>query len=175
MYSEIKASAECKGENCNNSPNQENQSISLNTFTEINNLSSKRKRRNPSDILPFIGLTHTHELKRNCYQNGGTCFLGTFCICPKYLTGRYCEHDKLTGLCGMVRHGEWTKDGCLLCQCVHGVFHCFPHGLRDGCGLTKENPPDWMPAGPMSEGLSLQHKAYLLTAPTLFPLLWQLL
>ncbi|XP_009570807.1 PREDICTED: cryptic protein-like [Fulmarus glacialis] len=135
--------AGCEGETCNNSPNQENQSTSLNTFKEINNLSSNRKRRKPSDVLPFIGLTAACELNRNCCQNGGTCFLGTVCICPKYFTDRHREYDKCIRFCGTVRHGEWTKDSCLICQCVHGVLHCFPHGLRDGCGLTEENPPDW--------------------------------
>nr|XP_025948257.1 cryptic protein-like [Dromaius novaehollandiae] len=141
----------------------------------MNNLSSKRKQRIPSDVLPFIGLTHARELNRNCCQNGGTCFLGTFCICPKYFTGRHCEHDKRIRLCGTVRHGEWTKDGCLFCQCVQGVLHCFPYGLQDGCGPTKENLPDWMQAGPRSEGLSFQREAYLLTAPSLLTLLWCLL
>ncbi|XP_009884149.1 PREDICTED: cryptic protein-like [Charadrius vociferus] len=128
----------CEEENCNSSPNQENRSTSLNIFKEINNLNSKRKGINPSDTLPFIGLTHAHKMNRNCCQNGGTCFLGTFCICPKYFTGRHCEHDKRIRFCGIMRHGEWTKDGCLLCQCVHGVLHCLPHGLRDGCGKGLE-------------------------------------
>ncbi|XP_068781032.1 cryptic protein-like [Struthio camelus] len=106
----------------------------------MNNLSSKRKQRIPSDVLPFIGLTHACELNRNCCQNGGTCFLGIFCICPKYFTGRHCEHDKRIRLCGMVRHGEWTKDSCLFCQCIQGILHCFPHGLQDGCGhLTRKS------------------------------------
>uniref|UniRef100_A0A663EZP8 EGF-like domain-containing protein n=1 Tax=Aquila chrysaetos chrysaetos TaxID=223781 RepID=A0A663EZP8_AQUCH len=82
----------------------------------------------------FLFLTVARELNRNCCQNGGTCFLGTFCICPKYFTGRHCEHDKSIKFCGTVRHGEWDKDSCPLCQCVHGVLHCFPHGLRDSCG-----------------------------------------
>uniref|UniRef100_A0A8C4JRM5 EGF-like domain-containing protein n=1 Tax=Dromaius novaehollandiae TaxID=8790 RepID=A0A8C4JRM5_DRONO len=105
----------------------------------------------------FLFLTTARELNRNCCQNGGTCFLGTFCICPKYFTGRHCEHDKRIRLCGTVRHGEWTKDGCLFCQCVQGVLHCFPYGLQDGCGL------------------SFQREAYLLTAPSLLTLLWCLL
>uniref|UniRef100_A0A8C0C155 Uncharacterized protein n=1 Tax=Buteo japonicus TaxID=224669 RepID=A0A8C0C155_9AVES len=74
----------------------------------------------------FLFLTVARELNRNCCQNGGTCFLGTFCICPKYFTGR--------PKCG------WAKDSCLLYQCVHGVLHCFPRGLRDSCGKRHRTP-----------------------------------
>ncbi|XP_019373858.1 PREDICTED: cryptic protein-like isoform X1 [Gavialis gangeticus] len=164
----------CK-ENCNNNPDQKNQSTSLNTFTAINNINSERRRRNPSEVLPFTGLTHSSKLNKNCCQNGGTCFLGSFCICPKYFAGRYCEHDKQNRSCGAIGHGEWTQEGCFLCQCLYGILNCFPQSVEERCGPTKKKLPDWIQPGISSEGLKLQMTKYILTASLLFSLLCQLL
>ncbi|KAM6036455.1 uncharacterized protein LJ206_001381 [Theristicus caerulescens] len=111
----------------------------------------------PLQVLQF---ETAPELNRNCCQNGGTCFLGTFCTCPNYFIGSYCERNKL------IRFVQSVK--LTLCGKVNGEEH---FNFPAFSGLTKENPPNWMHAGPRSEGLSLQHKAYLLTALTLFPLL----
>ncbi|XP_074851082.1 cryptic protein-like, partial [Carettochelys insculpta] len=164
----------CEGANCDDNPDGRNSNASLATFNYINNLNSERKRRNPSEVLPFIGLTDASKLNRDCCQNGGTCFLGSFCICPKHFTGRHCERDRRISSCGTIGHGEWTWEECFFCQCIYGILHCFAQDQEYGCGSTKENMGAWIHLGMRSDGLKLQQTTAILTVSLLFPLLHQL-
>ncbi|XP_077137028.1 uncharacterized protein LOC143794004 isoform X2 [Ranitomeya variabilis] len=44
--------------------------------------------------IAFKGTIEGNKLNKKCCYNGGTCFLGTLCICPKKYRERYCEYEK---------------------------------------------------------------------------------
>ncbi|XP_033020740.1 cryptic protein-like [Lacerta agilis] len=118
----------CEGENCDKDSSQEKLNIPLYTFNVLNHLNSEKKN-SPSSPL----LTPGNKVNRQCCQNGGTCFLGTFCICPKHFTGRHCEYDTRIRSCGTIKHEEWIQDGCQLCQCFYGTLKCSAQALKHGC------------------------------------------
>ncbi|XP_019642182.1 PREDICTED: teratocarcinoma-derived growth factor 1-like [Branchiostoma belcheri] len=72
-----------------------------------------------------------------CCENGGTCILGSFCMCPGNFTGRYCERRAVTLACGDVPHNDWTFQGCSLCRCGNGTFLCIEH-VRPDCGSERD-------------------------------------
>ncbi|CAF1028800.1 unnamed protein product [Adineta steineri] len=56
-------------------------------------------------------------------QNGGQCFLSSFCICPKGFSGRYCEVS-LNEQCGSFSSMTRIEIDCILCVCYNGLFIC---------------------------------------------------
>ncbi|KAG8455333.1 hypothetical protein GDO86_001508 [Hymenochirus boettgeri] len=101
------------------------------------NASPGKNPHKSAKSLPFLGITDSRKLNKKCCQNGGTCFLGTFCICPKQFTGRHCERERRPPSCAGVPHGDWIQKDCLLCRCISGVLHCFKSEFED-CGHVQE-------------------------------------
>uniref|UniRef100_A0A8C6KPG4 Teratocarcinoma-derived growth factor 1 n=1 Tax=Nothobranchius furzeri TaxID=105023 RepID=A0A8C6KPG4_NOTFU len=106
----------------------------LDQFVQVNSSNSgERKHRDAGAVMPFVGLTRA-DLSRSCCKNGGTCFLGSFCICPPFFTGRNCDYDTRIRRCDFIPHGEWVQKGCSYCRCMYGVLHCVPHVFHKDCG-----------------------------------------
>ncbi|KAG8455335.1 hypothetical protein GDO86_001509 [Hymenochirus boettgeri] len=128
---------------------------SVDTFFSLNKDNENRKQHKTGALVPFTGLTDSSQLSKNCCNNGGTCVLGSFCVCPKYFTGRYCEYDEREKNCApKIKHGDWISQGCRLCRCAYGVLHCFVETQSD-CDVAEEEKM-------RSNGPLKQNSAYLI-------------
>ncbi|XP_053329581.1 teratocarcinoma-derived growth factor-like [Spea bombifrons] len=113
------------------------------------------------------------KVNKKCCQNGGICFLGSFCICPPQFTGIRCELNKYQKSCGSIPHGEWIIHKCRFCRCVYGVLGCLNSAV--GCDQDREDRQNYNEDGKAehfqsSTGSSLQQNiiAFSLTFATTF-------
>ncbi|XP_011444244.3 teratocarcinoma-derived growth factor [Magallana gigas] len=62
----------------------------------------------------------------SCCKNGGVCILGSFCKCPEFFIGRYCQYHMEYNACRHVPHGYWIRSDCDKCRCFNGRIFCIP-------------------------------------------------
>ncbi|XP_075385262.1 cryptic family protein 1B [Tenrec ecaudatus] len=119
-------------ERISNVTTQSHQQKSLNWI--FNNFSDVTEgwRQEPDSLPHFWGLQKAPWPR--CCLNGGTCILGSFCVCPSHFTGRHCEQDLRRRECGALAHGAWIVLSCRLCRCVYGALHCLSRQTQGFCG-----------------------------------------
>ncbi|XP_078533516.1 cryptic protein-like [Lissotriton helveticus] len=132
----------CQGDNCikEEDPDSHNSSAEKlkRTLDAMGHPRGRAQHRLGADIAP-TGPSYGNTPNMKCCENGGTCFLGSFCICPKHFSGRHCEHDiRATRSCGVLAHGQWVMKGCSWCRCGYGVLHCFQRAHEENCGSAVE-------------------------------------